>query len=144
MKGHPQNPAATPSPAAGSPNSERDLHFRTESSKPVIPSKRSMFSSRACCEGIYNVEITLTSIMSRILTLKKKKKKNINTDINRSEHPSIHPTCQPSFCVQPYDGTVAVFLPILFFSPAAPRGMWDLSSLTRDQTRTPCSGSTES
>ena len=32
----------------------------------------------------------------------------------------------------------------IFFFFAAPPGMRDLSSLTRDQTRTPCSGSTKS
>ena len=31
----------------------------------------------------------------------------------------------------------------LFFFFAAPRVMWDLSSLTRDRTRVPCSGSVE-
>ena len=30
----------------------------------------------------------------------------------------------------------------LFFFLAAPHGMWDLSSLARDRTRAPCSGST--
>ena len=31
-----------------------------------------------------------------------------------------------------------------WFILATPRGMWDLNSLTRDQTYAPCSGSTES
>ena len=31
-----------------------------------------------------------------------------------------------------------------FYFLAAPCGMWDLSSLTRDQACVPCSGSTES
>ena len=31
-----------------------------------------------------------------------------------------------------------------FFFLAAPHGMWDLSSLTRDRTHAPCSGSAES
>ena len=29
----------------------------------------------------------------------------------------------------------------IFFFPVTPRGMWDLSSLTRDRTHAPCIGS---
>ena len=38
----------------------------------------------------------------------------------------------------------AILLFILFYFLAALCSMWDLSSLTRDQTHAPCSGSTES
>ena len=34
-------------------------------------------------------------------------------------------------------------MPSDFFFLAVPCGMWDLSSLTRDETQAPCSGSVE-
>ena len=37
-----------------------------------------------------------------------------------------------------------IYFLIDFLFLTMPRGMWDLSSLTRDQTRVPCSGSAES
>ena len=44
------------------------------------------------------------------------------------------------------EGLVSLSLafPIFFFFGATLHGMWDLSSLTRDRTLAPCSGSPES
>ena len=44
----------------------------------------------------------------------------------------------------PTNSLILFFFFFLFFFLATPHGMWDLSSLTRDQTCAPCSGSTES
>ena len=41
-------------------------------------------------------------------------------------------------------GDCRVLGTLLIFFSAAPQGMWDLSSATRDRTRAPCSGSAES
>ena len=55
----------------------------------------------------------------------------------------------PSFCqdecfMREDRWTGCCFAPSLPPPPAVPRGLWDLSSLTRDQTLAPCSGSTQS
>ena len=46
-------------------------------------------------------------------------------------------------CTQPFLFllTNSIFIFIIFYFLAAPRGMWNLSSPTRDGTRAPCSGS---
>ena len=44
----------------------------------------------------------------------------------------------------PYRSQLIFLLSFFSLFLATPRGLWDLSSPTRDQTQEPCSGSTES
>ena len=52
------------------------------------------------------------------------------------------PFCQPPTPLSLVNTNLANF--IFVFPPATPHIMWDLSSLTRDHTHTPCTGNMES
>ena len=52
-------------------------------------------------------------------------------------------SCLPEPHPSPQHHPLWLLKTILFLFLAALRGMWDLRSLSRDQTHTPCSGSAE-